>query len=365
MGEDFLAEYRLIDAERLLQRAVALGYRRPSTLMALARVREAHSDAEGAAEVLALVADDPSDPAVAIERDHALARARLFSDPAWARPRFEAVAVRWHDLGRPVQEAWAIANAGVASFNLSRMEEAARDLERALAMFEACDDRTGAVGASSFLCLARPTDRRVPGWLADALEFADEVGDRSKQTTSLSPLAWHHFLRSLWGGPGDTHDAERFALRLCETAEDLGSTEMAVHGRSLLAVMARYGGRLQVAETHVTALARLLQNSHDPWLGWATSFVVAVAGGATQAAPPFPPASSPDPVSGVAQMLIQTELLFAGRVEEALEHFPQSAPGEGKGVVLRRTTLAIRLLPVLADLVHHFFKPTAGPWSIM
>ena len=331
VGEEFAAEYRLVDAERLLSRAVALGCRRQSALLALARIKEARADADGAAEILALVADDPDDPAVAVERDHALARAQLFSDPAWARPRFEAVAARWAELGRPVQEAWAIANAGVASFNQSRMEEAAHDLERALAMFEACDDRTGAVGASSFLCLARPTDRRVPGWLADALEFADEAGDRSKQTTALSPLAWHHFLRSLWGGPGDTMEAERFALRLAETSEGLGSTEMAIHGRSLLAVMARYGGRLQVAEAHATALARHLQAQHhnDPWLGWATSFVVAVAGGATQAAAPFPPLTSPDPVAGVAAMLIQTELLFTGRVDEVLEHFPQAPLVDG------------------------------------
>ena len=207
-------------------------------------------------EVLALVLDDPDDLAVAVRRDHALARTRSFSDPEWARPRLLAVAARWHALARPVDEAWAVANAGVAGFNLSRMEEASDDLSRALAIFEACRDRAGVVGASSFLCLVRPTDSRVPKWLADALEFADEVGDRTKQMTALTPLAWHHFIRTMWGGPDDTADAERFALRLAEMAEDLGSIEMAVHGRSLLAVTARYSGRIHLAATHTASLTR-------------------------------------------------------------------------------------------------------------
>jgi hypothetical protein len=47
---------------------------------------------------------------------------------------------------------------------------------------------------------------------------------------------------------------------------------------------------------------------------------VAVAEGAYQAAPPFPPVSSPDPVAGMAAQVIQAELVLAGRLDEALAH---------------------------------------------
>ena len=82
---------------------------------------------------------------------------------------------------------------GVAYFYMSRMEEAASELQSALALFEQIDDRNGKVAASSFLCLAKPADKRVPGWLADALEYAEQAGDRSKEMTVLTTLAWHQF----------------------------------------------------------------------------------------------------------------------------------------------------------------------------
>src|SRR6202023_3121044 len=96
------------------------------------------------------------------------------------------------------KEAWGHANIGVAYFNLSRMEDAGRELELGLELFERIGDRAGGVAASSFLCLARPTDRRVPEWLRRALEYADEAGDRSRQLTTLTTLAWPHFIRALW-----------------------------------------------------------------------------------------------------------------------------------------------------------------------
>ena len=116
------------------------------------------------------------------------------------------------------------------------------------------------MAASSFLCLARPTDRRVPAWLARALEFADAAGDRSRQLGTLTTLAWHHFIRSLWGTARDTAEAEGFALRLAELGEELGAIDMAVHGRSLLAIMARFSGRLDDAAAPsrgITAVQRL------------------------------------------------------------------------------------------------------------
>jgi class 3 adenylate cyclase/tetratricopeptide (TPR) repeat protein len=328
LGEQLARQSRLPDAAGLLERAVALGSRRPSALLALARIHEVTGQVEAASETLAFIADDPEDPSQAIERDHALARAKMFSDPAWALPRLRDVSVRWREWGDKSRAAWAMANAGVASFNLSRMEEAAADLLEALVIFEGLEERAGAVAASSFLCLAKPTDRRVPGWLAGALEFADESGDRMKQVSALSALAWHHFLRTMWGGPADTATAEQLALRLAEGAEDVGAIEMAIHGRSLLAVMSRWSGRVRLAATHAGVLARHLgPQQHEPWLGWAAGFVVAVAEGAHRAAPPFPPATSPDPVAGVASQVIQAELVLAGRCDEAVAHMP---PAEGR-----------------------------------
>jgi hypothetical protein len=209
----------------------------------------------------------------------------------------------------------------VASFNLSRMENAAADLERALATFERLDEGAAAASVSSFLCLAKPTDPRVPEWLADALKFADESGDRMRQVSALTSLAWHHFLRSMGGGPADTAVAERLALRLAEVAEDLGAIEPAIQARSLLSIMARLSGRVRLAVTQAGVLARHLgSHRHEPWLGWAASFSVAVAEGASSAAPPFPPATSPDPVAAVATQVINAELVLAGRAEEVIAH---------------------------------------------
>jgi class 3 adenylate cyclase/tetratricopeptide (TPR) repeat protein len=361
VGEEFIRLSRLPDAARLLERAVALGCRRPAALLGLARLQDLSGHVDAALETLALIEDDPANPALAIERDHAAARSKLFSDPAWARPRLQAVGDRWREIGDEVRGAWAIANAGVASFNLSRMEEAAADLDRALVIFERCEDRTGAVAASSFLCLAKPTDRRVPTWLADALEFADETGDRMRQVASLSPLAWHHFLRSIWGGPADTAEAERFALRLAELAEDIGATDMAMHGRSLLAITARFSGRIRLAGSHVGAMARFLQpEPYEPWLGWAASFAVAVAEGASTAAPPFPPVTSPDPVAGIAGQVIQAELLLAGRIDEALAHFDAVDFTQPRPVNVLGD--AIGMLCALG-LVLAGRAPEAGPWA--
>jgi hypothetical protein len=348
---------RLPEASRLLDQAVALGCRQPDVLISLAELHELRADDDAAMEVLALVGDD-ADPAQLVRRDHTAARVKMFTNPAWALPRLRTVSERWLALGEESEAAWAIANAGVATFNLSRMDEAAVELERALAIFERMGDRAGSVAASSFLCLARPTDPRVSGWLAAALTFADETGERAKQVTALSPLAWHHFLRSMWGGPADTADAERFSLRLAELADELGAHDMAVHARSLLAFAARYSGRIQLAATHVAAMGRLLSDEHhEPWIGWAAGFSVTVAEGASRAAPPFPPATSPDPVAGLSAALIEAELLFAGRVDEVLPHVPADGLKESH-VVAHTTGVLCALGLVLAGRTEE-----ARPWA--
>ncbi len=323
-GQELFAAARLLDALRLLERAVALGCRQSAALLDLAKVQSLCRKPEDVFETLAMVIDDPDDPTVAIERDHTAANARVFTDPAVALPELEAVTKRWHELGITDKEAWGHANMGVAYFNRSRMDEAARELELGLALFEQIEDKVGTVAASSFLCLARPTDRRVPAWLAQALEFADAAGDRSRQLGTLTTLAWHHFIRSLWGTARDTAEAEGFALRLAELGEERGATDMAVHGRSLLAIMARFGGRLHDAADQAEALQRfsaMVDTDSYPWIGWAATFSVAVARGAPGLAPPIAPMSSPDPVVGMALLVIGTELTVAGRVDEALVRF--------------------------------------------
>ena len=320
LGLEYAQAARFPEALRLLERSVALGNRTPAVILKLADLQGMAGHEDEAFATLDLVEDDPDDAAVAIERDHTAARIKLFSDPEWAQPRLKLIAARWHELGRTESEAWALGNAGVASFNLSRMEEAARLLEEAREKFESVGDQAGAMSSASFLCLVKPADPRVPGWLADALKFAEESGERNKQMTALSPLAWNHFLRSMWGGANDTAEAEGFARRLAEVAEQLGADEMAMHGWSLLAVMARWTGRVEEARKYQDAQATLLDHPghRESWLAWAAGFSVAVAGGAFGAAPPFPPADITDPVAGIAAIVVRAELVFAGRIDEAV-----------------------------------------------
>jgi class 3 adenylate cyclase/tetratricopeptide (TPR) repeat protein len=348
-GDVLIQAGRHTDAIRVLERAVALGCLRPTVLLELAKVQALCNKEADALRTLAMVRDDPDDPTIALERDHTAANAKVFTDPAGALAHLEEAAQRWHDLGNTDKEAWAHANAGVALFYLSRMEEASRQLERGLDLFHQIGDRAGAVSTSSFLSLAKPTDRRVPQWLADALEYADAAGDRSRQRNVLVALTWNHFFRSFCGGPEDMAEAESFAHRVAELAEELDASDLAVHASSLLAIMARFSGRLDLAAEHGMALQRAVGAVHpnDAWLGWAASYVVAVARGASGAAPPFPPDTSPDPVIGVAALVIESELTMSGRVEEALERF-ENAEHPDLGPIEDLTRIFYALALVLA-----------------
>ncbi|MGH9307064.1 MAG: adenylate/guanylate cyclase domain-containing protein [Acidimicrobiales bacterium] len=322
-GEIMARASRNQEAIRLLERAVELGCDEPRFLLALAKTQALVERAGDALATLAHIPDDPDDPAIGLERDHVAANVEVFTDPAQAAGALVKIADRWHELGQTGQEAWAHSNAGVALFNLSRMDEASTELEKGIDLFRQAGDETGAVASSSFLCLARPTDHRVPGWLADALALADAAGDRSKQLTSLVTLTWHHYIRSFCGGVSDTDQAEGFGRRLADLAHELGSAEMAVHGWSLLSIMARNTGRLGLAVDHAAAAEKASANrgNRDPWLAWAASFAATVAAGATGAAPPFPPETSLDPVVIMAGVVIEAELTLAGRLEEALSRF--------------------------------------------
>jgi class 3 adenylate cyclase/tetratricopeptide (TPR) repeat protein len=322
VGLEFWESARFPEARRLLERAVSLGCHESAPLMTLADIQSLEGDSDAALETLTLIREEASDPSVGLERDHAMGRVEMFSNATAARPKLHEVARRWREAGNRTKEAWALANAGVAAFNLSHMEEASADLERAVAIFEELGDQAGEVASASFLSLVRPSDPRVGTWLAKGLSFAEATGDRMREMSALVPLAWHHGLRTMWGPAAETADAEKFASRLAAVAEDLGQTDSAIHGESLLSILARSSGRLPEAVKHADAVSKLSDRlaGRDPWLPWAVGFSVMVAGGTTAAAAPFPPSDYTNPVGAVAVEVIQAELIFAGRIEEALRH---------------------------------------------
>ena len=69
-GTAFIESSRHLDALRLLERALALGCLPSSALLDLAKLQALSSRDEDALRTLALIQDDPDDPAVAVERDH-------------------------------------------------------------------------------------------------------------------------------------------------------------------------------------------------------------------------------------------------------------------------------------------------------
>lgn len=327
-GMALIKAARHLDAMRVLEKSVALGTNDPNVLLELARIQGLCGREDDALATFALVADDPDDPSLAAERDHQMAVTRMFSDPGSALPDLLQAAEQWHRLGNTTKEAWGYANAGVANFYLSRMEESATLLERGLALFESVGDKAGAVASSSFMCLARPEDPRVDQWLDEALKFADETGDRGRQTGALATLTWKHFFSSLTGRTSDMVTVERFGDRLSGLAQELGAADMAMHGLSLVALTTRFTGRFDEAAARISSLQRMLSRHplHEPWLAWAATFVVAMATGTTNAAPPYPPPDAVDPVLAMARLVIEIELLLAGRVEDAMANLEAVGP---------------------------------------
>jgi len=98
---------------------------------------------------------------------------------------------------------------------------------------------------------------------------------------------------------------------------------MAVHGWSLLAIMYRMTGEFEHASECVKSLERVSRKMRpdDRWLAWAATFSVTVAGGERGMTPPFPPNSSPDPVTAMAALVVSAELSIAGRADEAVSGF--------------------------------------------
>lgn len=348
-GEELLAASRYLDALTVLERAQRRGCRSPSALLALADLQNLAGRHIAALETLDLIADDPSDPVVALERDHVRANSVVFADPAAAASVLDSIAARWHELGNVTKEAWAYSNGGVALFNLSRMREAGEHLERALRMFEEAEDESGAVAALSFLSLVKPTDRRVPGWLARALAFADAIGDRTKQVGTLTTLCWYDFFTSFCGSENETQELETTARRLYQLTEEFAAHEVSIQARSLLAITKRMAGNFDEAAEHLAVLRRQVAGlGHESWLGWAVSFALTVALGATSSAPPYPPEDSVDPVDAMARLVIDAELILAGRGDEAVDRFA-GAPPPDLGPLVDMSCLIYALGLLLAD----------------
>lgn len=334
-GLALLEGFRHLDALRLLERSVELGMRRPGVLLALGSLQAACGKTDEALATIALIPDDHADPVLMAERDHTAANTKAFTDPAWAAPRLLEAAERWRSLGNVGKEAWAHANAGVAFFYMSEMARSAAALEEAMSLFETAGDRAGVVAASAFLCLAKPEDPRVESWLTDAVAFADESGDRNRQATPLTTLAWRHFFRSFAGSAAEVASAEDYAARLGSLSHDLVLFDMGIHSHSLRAVMARGTGRFDVAQAEIDALSALPTPSGQrqvSWLAWAASFAVALATDSPAAAAPFPPSDSVDPEVWVATLLVEWSLVLAGRLEEVLTGRPQE-PAALKGTL--------------------------------
>ena len=217
--------------------------------------------------------------------------------PGWALPRLEAVTERWHDARTRRQR-------GVGPRQhrrgLLQPEPDGRGGRRARAgpraLRAASATASVAVAASSFLCLARPTDRRVPRVAgAGALSSPTRPATGRGSSATLTTLAWHHFIRSLWGGARPTRPRPRGSPAGWRSSpRSSAPIDMAVHGRSLLAIMARFSGRLDEAAAMPRACsdsAGVVRRETFPWLGWAATFAVAVAG----ARPRWPLRSPPTP----------------------------------------------------------------------
>jgi hypothetical protein len=179
----------------------------------------------------------------------------------------------------------------------------------------------------------------------------------------------------MWGDPSETAEAETFAHRLAELAEDLGALDLAIHGRSLLVICMRWSGRFDEVFRQADLLGPIVNRyPREPWIGWAAGFAAAVVGGAVSAAPPYPPLEAPDPVARIAAQVVGIDLALAGRIDEALprmkaESHDPGVPGEvaatlyALALVLAGRSAEARPIAVKAAEAARIFR--AGPAARM
>jgi hypothetical protein len=135
---------------------------------------------------------------------------------------------------------------------------------------------------------------------------------------------------------------------MARLSEELGANDLALHGWSLLAFMERMSGELDEAQKCTFELERVARGmkGNDRWLAWAATFSVTVARGEWGVTPPFPPDSSPDPITAMAALIIETELTLSGRSAEAASRFeisshPDLGPISDLGGVFQAIALVV------------------------
>jgi class 3 adenylate cyclase/tetratricopeptide (TPR) repeat protein len=338
---------RTTETIRFLQRAVELAPDDVDALLVLAKAHFEVGENERANEILDRV-PPLEDPVAAAQRDHLRAASRMFVDPAFAANALADVARRWRDLGHPSDEGWPLANAGVAYFNQSRMEDALRALEASIDPFRRAGDRSGEMAAYSFLSLVRPNDPRVPQWLDESLAWNEERGDQQGQLSTLLSLGWFHFFRQRFGTEDDMAEVLAYTERGAALADDLANPMMGAHLRCLRSNLLRLLGRVDEAAAIVDRCdLATLEGKAESDLVRASRAVVALARDAD--APVELIDATPDPTSRAGAALQAEALALAGRADEAAAQFAAVGTEGPDGTVgpLRATLLLGAMAGVL------------------
>jgi tetratricopeptide (TPR) repeat protein len=325
-GEQLLRNHRPTDAIPLLQRAIELGFREPRALLQLARVLTELTRDTDALSVIELVPEDTGDPEIDAERVHAHAWAQELRAPEAALAGLDAAAVCWADLGNREKQGWALANKGVALFNLGRVADAQVALDDALGHFQAVGFRPGVMAVYRFLALASPDDHRAGEWLEEALLDAEDRGDRSAQLSSLLSLAWHRFMRDRYGGPDELAAIDEVARRSVVLATELGVPEFGGYGLCIAAMVARLAGRLDNAAALADEACALDLETAPSTRLLARVIADAVDLARGGAAPELDRIESTDPVASMAAVVRTESLVFAGLIHSDRDLLSRGRP---------------------------------------
>jgi class 3 adenylate cyclase/tetratricopeptide (TPR) repeat protein len=338
---------RATEAIRFLERAVELAPGDVDALLVLAKAHFEIGQNERANEILDRV-PPVDDREQAAQRDHLRAASRMFADPSFAANALLDVATQWRELDRPADEGWALANAGVAFFNQSRMDDALRSLEASIEPFRRAGDRSGEMAAYSFLSLVRPNDPRVPQWLDEALAWHEERGDQQGQLSTLLSLGWFHFFRQRFGTADDVAELLAYTQRGAALADDLANPMIGAHLRCLRSNVLRLLGRVDEAAAVVDECdLATLEGKAESDLVRASRAVV------TLARDPEVPVelidATPDPTSRAGAALQAEALALAGRADEAAAQFGAVDPDGAYGTAgaLRATRLLVGMSGVI------------------
>ncbi|MBV8194648.1 MAG: AAA family ATPase [Candidatus Dormibacteraeota bacterium] len=330
-GIELLEVGRFREGSQLVHRALELGHDDSRTLLRLAQaLNDAGPGGERSAELLARI-DTCGDPTLEAEVLQARGNALRGTDLEQSASVLAEAAEAWERIGNPAKRAWTLANRGMSLFDLGRIADAAREHQTALEIFLGLGDRAGAAAAGQALALERPDDPRVPDWLAQGLELAEETGDLAKERNALIPLAWFRFLRTHLGDRRHTAETRRDGERLARVSNDMGDITFEVQAQCILAVLDRLEGDVTAATRKVARCRTLLGGLHEgsarqysAVLFDAVDFIVRLAWDPAAGGCPTP-ADSPSPIAVVSDIIIIEALLLAGRFDEAQQQLEASA----------------------------------------